>query len=67
MIFNQNKSTMPEFENPLLGYFMSNGGRGMHKWVDYFDVYHRAFDRYRGKPITFLEIGVQNGGDMHMW
>ena len=58
---------MAEFENPLLGYFMSNSGRSMHKWVDYFDVYHRIFSRYRGKPITFLEIGVQNGGDLHMW
>lgn len=64
-LLNEN-SDMSEFANPLLGYFMSNCDRSMHKWVDYFDVYHRAFEKYRGKPITFLEIGVQNGGDLHM-
>lgn len=66
---NINGSTQPmtEFENPLLGYFMTNRGVSIHKWVDYFDVYHRAFSGYRGKPITFLEIGVQNGGDLRMW
>jgi hypothetical protein len=53
--------------NPLLDYFMANGGLSVHKWVDYFEVYHRAFAQYRGKPITFLEIGVQNGGSAHMW
>lgn len=53
--------------NPLLDDFMSNSGRCIHKWVDYFDVYHRAFQKYRGKPITFLEIGVQNGGSTKMW
>jgi hypothetical protein len=53
--------------NPLLDDFMANAGRCIHKWVDYFDVYHRAFERYRGQPITFLEIGVQNGGSTHMW
>jgi hypothetical protein len=59
--------SMAEFENPLLGYFLSNNGVSMHKWVDYFDVYHRSFSRYRGKTITFVEIGVQNGGDLRMW
>lgn len=53
--------------NPLLEYFISNGGRSIHKWVDYFDVYHRTFSKYRGKKITFLEIGVQNGGSLQMW
>ena len=53
--------------NPLLQYFISNGSRCIHKWVDYFEVYHRAFSRFRGRDVTFLEIGVQNGGDLHMW
>ena len=53
--------------NPLLEYFIANGGPVIHKWVDYFEVYHRAFARFRGKPITFLEIGVQNGGSARMW
>lgn len=53
--------------NPLLEDFISNGGRCIHKWVDYFEVYHRCFQRYRGRPIVFVEIGVQNGGSTHMW
>lgn len=53
--------------NPLLAYFVRNGGRIVHKWVDYFEVYHRAFERFRGRPVKFLEIGVQNGGSAHMW
>lgn len=53
--------------NPLLNYFVSNGGRSIHKWIDYFDVYHRSFAKYRGKPITFVEIGIQNGGSLQMW
>ncbi len=35
--------------------------------MDYFEVYHRAFQRFRGQPIKFLEIGVQNGGSTRMW
>ena len=53
--------------NPLLQDFISNGGRSIHKWVEYFEVYHRVFSAFRGREITFLEIGVQNGGSLHMW
>jgi hypothetical protein len=53
--------------NPLLEHFVANGGHVIHKWLDYFDVYHRAFERFRGLPIKFLEIGVQNGGSTRMW
>lgn len=54
-------------DNPLLSYFMRNSGLRIHKWIDYFDVYHRIFRRYRERPIRFLEIGVQNGGSLRMW
>ncbi len=54
-------------ENPLLSYFIANGGNVIHKWVDYFEIYHNAFRRFIGKPITFVEIGVQNGGSLQMW
>jgi hypothetical protein len=53
--------------NPLLEYFTHNEGRVIHKWVDYFDVYHRTLARFRGKPIKFVEVGVQNGGSAQMW
>lgn len=54
-------------DNPLLAYFIRNGDEGIFKWLDYFDVYHRCFARYRGRPIKFLEIGMQNGGSARMW
>jgi hypothetical protein len=53
--------------NPLLEYFTRNTGRIIHKWIDYFDLYHRTLARFRGKPIKFLEVGVQNGGSAQMW
>lgn len=37
------------------------------KWIDYFEVYEKAFQAYKDKPITFLEIGIQNGGSLQMW
>jgi hypothetical protein len=39
----------------------------IHKWTQYFDVYHRYFSRYVGKQVTLLEIGVQSGGSTDMW
>ena len=51
----------------LVNYFLNNRDAGIHKWLDYFDIYDRFFSSYRGKKIKFLEIGVQNGGSAKMW
>ena len=53
--------------NQLFKYFKGNKGRLIYKWHDYFDIYHRHFERYRGKPVTVLEIGVWHGGSLQMW
>ena len=53
--------------NPLLQYFNSNPGRLMTKWRHYFDIYHRHFERYRGRAPTVVEIGVFHGGSLQMW
>lgn len=54
--------------NPLLDYFISNSGKSIQKWLHYFEIYHRCFERFRSLPeISFLEIGVQNGGSTRMW
>lgn len=37
------------------------------KWSRYFGVYQRYLEKYEGKNITFIEVGVQNGGSMEMW
>lgn len=57
----------PVDSNPLRAYFERNPGRLINKWLHYFDVYHRHFQRFRGKPITLVEIGVYHGGSLQMW
>ncbi len=55
------------YDNPLRAYFERNSGRMISKWMHYFDVYHRHFQRYRGTACTFVEIGVYHGGSLQMW
>jgi len=54
-------------ENPLEQYFRANQGRLIHKWVHYFDIYHRHFERFRGRPVVIVEFGVSQGGSLEMW
>ncbi len=37
------------------------------KHSTYFDTYDALFERYRGKEITFVEIGIFTGGSLFMW
>lgn len=53
--------------NPLRQYFRRNDKRLIHKWVHYFDIYHRHFERFRGKKIVVVEFGVSQGGSLQMW
>lgn len=53
--------------NPLQEYFEANPGRLIHKWLHYFDIYHRHFEAFREKPITLVEFGVFHGGSLQMW
>jgi hypothetical protein len=57
----------PGEANPLWDYFLHNKGRLIHKWHHYFDIYHNHFHRFRGQPVTILEIGVFHGGSLKMW
>jgi hypothetical protein len=54
-------------DNPLERYFRNNPGRRINKWMHYFDVYHRHFERFRDRPVTVLEFGVWHGGSLQMW
>jgi hypothetical protein len=38
-----------------------------HKQSSYFHVYEELLTAYRGKNITFIEVGVLNGGSLFMW
>lgn len=53
--------------NPLEEYFRNNEGRLIHKWMHYFEVYHRHFERFRNRPVTIVEFGVNQGGSLEMW
>ena len=37
------------------------------KLEKYFDVYEEYFSTFKGKNITFVEIGVFNGGSLKIW
>jgi len=37
------------------------------KHTTYFDSYDHFFDAYRDKDITFVEIGILDGGSLFMW
>ena len=47
--------------------FLTNDGKVIHKWEHYFPVYERHFAPWRGRSMTFLEIGVSKGGSLAMW
>ena len=54
-------------EGFLHKYFLNNGHKRLHKWVHYFDIYERHFERFRGTSPVMLEIGVHGGGSLAMW
>ena len=52
----------------LLNYFKANSfGNAMTKWYHYFDIYETHFQKFVGKPVKILEIGVWQGGSAAMW
>ncbi len=53
--------------NPLEEYFRANNDRLIHKWIHYFEIYHRHFAPYRNRPVTIVEFGVSEGGSLQMW
>ena len=38
-----------------------------YKHSTYFNVYDKLFEPYRNKNVTFVEIGILEGGSLHMW
>ena len=58
---------MSSAANPLEEYFRANQGRLIHKWIHYFDIYHRHFAPYRGRDVNIVEFGVSHGGSLEMW
>jgi hypothetical protein len=38
----------------------------LYIWPVYFEAYHNHWQRFRGKEVVFMEIGVQSGGKIPM-
>lgn len=54
-------------KNQLLSYFNKNDSNLIHKWMHYFDIYDRHFEKYKNKNVTVVEFGVYHGGSLKMW
>jgi len=54
--------------NPLRAYVRAlRSGPGVWKWDHYLDIYHRHFERFRGREVHVVEIGVFSGGSLGLW
>lgn len=51
----------------LRRYFDGNPGRLIHKWQHYLEIYERHLERFRGREVHMVEIGLFHGGSMQMW
>lgn len=47
--------------------FLKNSKNVIDKWIHYLEIYERHFEKYVGKEVLILEIGVSLGGSIHMW
>ncbi len=47
--------------------FKTHQGKPINKWMHYFPIYERHLSGWRNKNLTFIEIGVSEGGSLQMW
>ena len=47
--------------------YAEHTGKVSDKWQLYLTEYDRLLNDYREKPISLLEIGIQNGGSLEIW
>jgi hypothetical protein len=49
-------------------YFNSHHeGRGIWKCTHYFDIYESYFQKFVGREVHVLEVGIYSGGSLDMW
>jgi hypothetical protein len=54
--------------NPLQAYFDGvTEGPGVLKWLHYFEIYHRHLQKFVGRPVSMVEVGIFSGGSLAMW
>lgn len=51
----------------ILQRFFENVNHSSDKWEPYFEIYERHLNRFRGKHVNLVEVGVQKGGSLEMW
>lgn len=62
------QQVQPPALNPLEAYFDQHTvGPGLWKWRHYFEIYHRHFEKFVGREVHIVEIGVFSGGSLEMW
>jgi hypothetical protein len=55
-------------KNPLESWFNDHKtGPGVWKGLHYFKAYHRHLQKFRGRKVNVLEIGIFSGGSLQMW
>lgn len=47
--------------------YFEHTGKSSDRWSIYISTYERLLNEYRNKPVSMLEIGVQNGGSLEVW
>ena len=47
--------------------YREHQGKISDKWSIYLNEYDRLFSSYRDRPVSMLEIGIQNGGSLEIW
>ena len=53
-------------DKKLIDLFYESNNRSI-KWKKYFPVYENLFNTYKNKKITFVEIGILDGGSLEIW
>ena len=53
--------------DPLTHMMQTQKHRESIKWTHYMALYDRHFNKFRGKKMHILEIGVRRGGSLQMW
>ena len=58
----------PPAPGPLTTYFENHSeGPGLWTWRHYFPVYERHLERFVGREVHIVEVGVFSGGSLDMW
>ncbi len=54
--------------NPLVEYVEDyDEGPGIFKWNHYLDIYHQYLQKFVGRKVLIVEVGVYSGGSLKMW